>query len=72
MHPFIQGYREVYHDGWLFEAKRTRAEEMEEAKRLLKEPKDDGDRVLLLAQEVTVVTGQHRTSIFMIRGAPAE
>ena len=59
--------------GWEKSAKQTRAEEIKEARRLLKEPKVDGDRLLLLVQEVTAVTGQdrqqHSTSIFYDKGS---
>ena len=59
--------------GWEKSAKETRAEKIKEARRLLKEPKVDGDRLLLLVQEVTAVTGQdrkqHSTSIFYDMGS---
>jgi hypothetical protein len=47
---------------WEKSAKQTRTEEIKEAIEKLKEPEVDGDRVLLLAQEVTAVTGQNRSS----------
>ena len=54
-------------------AKQTRTEEIKEALEKLKGPEVDGDRVLLLAQEVTAVTGQnrvqHKSSIFFNKGS---
>ena len=58
---------------WERSARRTRAEEMEQARILLREPEVDGDRVLLLAHEVTLVTGPERrqmaASIFYDKGS---
>ena len=58
---------------WEKSGARTRAEEMEEARRLLQEPEVDGDRVLLLIQEVVLVTGKDRrqvnTSLFFDKGS---
>jgi hypothetical protein len=57
---------------WEKSAKQTRTEEIKEDLEKLKEPEVDGDRVLLLAQEVTAVTGQnreqHKSSIFFDKG----
>jgi hypothetical protein len=58
---------------WQKLATKSRAEEIKEALKRLKEPEVDGDRVLLLVQEVTAVTGQnrmqHRSSIFFNKGS---
>ena len=40
----------------------TRMEEMKEGIRLLNEPDLDGDRILLLVQETTIVTGEDKGS----------
>ena len=51
----------------------TRMEEMKEGIRLLNEPDVDGDRIMLLVQETTIVTGEDRvqkkTSIFFDKGS---
>jgi hypothetical protein len=58
---------------WQKSAKQTRTEEIKEPLEILKEPEVDGDRVLLLPQEVTAVTGknrmQHKSSIFFDKGS---
>ena len=58
---------------WEKAAKESRKAEMEEASKLLLEPEVDGDRVLLLIQEVTLVTGLERkltkSSVFHDRGS---
>ena len=48
---------------WEKSGKITRAEEMEEARRILHLPEVDGDRVLLLIHEVTMVTGSDRRQV---------
>ena len=59
--------------GWEKSAEQTRAEEIKEAMKRLKEAEGDGERVLLLVQEVTAVAGQnqmqHRSSIFYEKGS---
>ena len=45
---------------WVKSARKTRMEEMNEASKLINEPDLDGDRILLLVQETTVVTGIYR------------
>ena len=45
---------------WQKSATKSRAEEIKETLLKLKEPEFDGDRVLLLVQEVTAVTGLNR------------
>ena len=59
--------------GWEKAAKASRKTEMEEASRLLLEPEVDGDEILLLVQEVTLVTGlerkQTKSSVFHDRGS---
>ena len=58
---------------WEKAAKVSRKTEMEEASRLLLEPEVDGDEILLLVQEVTLVTGlerkQTKSSVFHDRGS---
>ena len=58
---------------WERSGRRSRAEEMEQARLLLKEPEVDGDRVLLLAHKVTLVSGAERSqvggSIFFDKGS---
>ena len=48
---------------WEKSGRITRAEEMEEARRILHLPEVDGDRVLLLIHEVTMVTGKDRKQV---------
>ena len=45
---------------WQKSVRKTRIEEMTEASKLLNKPDLDGDRILLLVQETTVVTGIYR------------
>ena len=58
---------------WEKSARKTRMEEINEASRLLNEPDLDGDRILLLVKETTVVTGidrvQQKTSTFFDMGS---
>ena len=48
---------------WESSARRSRAEEMEEARLLLQQPEVDGDQVLLLVHEVTLVAGKDRKEV---------
>ena len=48
---------------WEKSARRSRAEEMEEARLLLQQPEVDGDQVLLLIHEVTLVAGKDRREV---------
>ena len=59
--------------GWEKSARKSRAEEIKLAERLLKQPEQDGDNILLLVQEVEVVSGLNRerrsSSIFFDNGS---
>ena len=48
---------------WERSGQRSRAEEMQEARRLLQQPEVDGDRVLLLIHEVSLITGEDRRQV---------
>ena len=58
---------------WEKSARKTRTEEMELAEKILKQPEHDGDNILLLVQEVEVVSGLRRekrtSSIFFDNGS---
>ena len=55
--------QEAIRKEWDKSARSSRAEEMEEARLLLQQPEVDGDQVLLLIHEVTLVAGKARREV---------
>ena len=60
-------------ENWREQQIKPRSEEIKEAQKSLREPENDGNKVLLLIEEVTVVTGQnrkeHKSNIFYDDGS---
>ena len=65
--------RATIRGGWERSARKTRAEEIEIASKILKQPEQGGDSILLLVQEVELVFGKNRkkkkTSTFFDNGS---